>query len=500
MFKYLIFIINFIGYLIFSWFGEPISVSLQAPEDATVGTTITVNVTINKGNKQGFGNFRQELPIGYTASEGNIPLGTFTFKDQRVVVGWLNLPNDSIITFSYKISIDPTAEGPLFLSGTFNFIENNDRKSVEAPSVSVNIRPTGFVAQTNDTTSHNNQQITSNATTEFRLENVFCYRQVVKDNDGYTVSFLVNTANLPRDKFAKIQEIVPAGYTATALETNEGIFSNKDNTIKFLWMSLPVQKQFVVSYKLVPTTPGSIEPNLTGSLSYIENESTKIKTIQNHDFLNASIMATVQEQKQATKLTSQVTQQQTTQQQNNQQQTTQTNKQKTTQQQNNQQQTTQTNKQKTNQHQNNQQQTTQTNKQKTNQQQNNQQQTTQTNQQQSNQQKNKTNQQQNNQTTQIPTPDTGVKFRVQIAAGHRPVNPHYYFKQFNVNEKVQMEQHEGWHKYTVGLFSAYKEARNKRVEVWQSTSIHDAFVSAYNNGSRITVQEALMIANQKWVQ
>lgn len=463
MIKYLFYIFNFIGFLILSLFQDPVSVFIQAPEEATVGTSINVQVTINKGNVSSFARYQQNLPVGYTAEAVTLPNGDFTFKDQRIIVGWLSLPRDSQITFTYKINIDPTAEGPLFLSGIFSYIENNERKNIETPTVSVIIRPVGYVAQNNQ--QNNNTDTSQHAESEFKLENVFCYRQVERTNNEIVVNLLVNTANLPRDKFAKIQEIVPAGYTATALETNEGIFSFKDNNVKFLWMSLPPQKQFIVSYKLTPSNDISEVPDLSGSLSYIENDATKIKSIQNRDFLNSPLMASVNEQKQ----------------QKNQNQINISNNNQTTQINNNQ------NKQ--NQH---------TNTQNTN----NQDLANNTNKQNKNNKQNKYSNQNNQQiqNNQIPVPESGIKFRVQIAAGHKLVNARYYFKNYNINETVQVEQHEGWHKYTIGSFGAYKDARDKRVQVWQNTPIHDAFVSAYNNGTRITVQEALMIANQKWVQ
>ncbi|GAB4446071.1 MAG: hypothetical protein Fur0028_00230 [Bacteroidales bacterium] len=462
MIKYLFYIFNFIGFLILSLFQDPVSVSIQAPEEATVGTSIIVQVTINKGNVSSFARYQQNLPVGYTAEAVNLPNGDFTFKDQRIIVGWLSLPRDSQITFTYKINIDPTAEGPLFLSGIFSYIENNERRNIETPTVSVIIRPVGYVAQNNQQSS--NIDTTQHTETEFKLENVFCYRQIERTDNEIVVSLLVNTANLPRDKFAKIQEIVPSGYTATALETNEGIFSFKDNNVKFLWMSLPPQKQFIVSYKLTSVNGMSEIPALSGSLSYIENEATKIKSIQNKDFLNSSLMASVNEQKQ----------------QKNQNQINISNNNQTTQLNNQQNQTN------NNQKDNNQNLANNINQQNKNNKQN------------KNTTTNYNNQNVANNT--IPIPETGIKFRVQIAAGHKLVNARYYFKNFNINETVQVEQHEGWHKYTIGSFGAYKDARDKRVQVWQNTPIHDAFVSAYNNGTRITVQEALMIANQKWVQ
>lgn len=479
MIKYFIYIFNLVGILFLSLFDEPVFVTLSAPEEANAGSSIVVDVRINKANIKGFARYTQLLPVGYTAEPVNIPTGDFTFKDQKIIVGWLSLPKDCVITFSYRIKIDPTAEGPLFLTGIFSYIEYNERKNVESPTLSVIIRPTGYVAQNNvteqpSTEQQQQQQQNQQATTspaDFDLGNIFCYRQVVREGDQLTVHLLVNTANLPRDKYAKIQEAIPAGYQASAVESNEGIFSFKDNTVKFLWMALPPQRQFVVSYKLTSLS-GEVNENidLNGSFSYIENESTKMKSIQNRHFLNEPIMASVNQQKQEAQAAQQIAvsnNQQTTQQtlaQNQQQ----TGKQVTAQQQKQQQQ-----------------------------QQEKQQQLAQ---QKESKQAREQEKQQRQQQTVIPEPETGIRFRVQIAAGHKPVNPKYYFKQYNINEPVRIEQHEGWHKYTVGSYGLYKDARDKRVEIWQTTPIRDAFVSAYNNGVRITVQEALMIANQKWVQ
>ncbi|HON53388.1 MAG TPA: hypothetical protein PLS12_09290, partial [Bacteroidales bacterium] len=104
--------------------------------------------------------------------------------------------------------------------------------------------------------------------------------------------------------------------------------------------------------------------------------------------------------------------------------------------------------------------------------------------------------------TQIPEPNRklDVYFRVQISAGHKLVNTKYYFAKLNIRDNIIVEQIEGWFKYTINKFDTYVNARNQRNTIWNESPVKDAFVVAYNGRNRITVQEALMITNQKWVQ
>jgi len=72
----------------------------------------------------------------------------------------------------------------------------------------------------------------------------------------------------------------------------------------------------------------------------------------------------------------------------------------------------------------------------------------------------------------------------------------YFATVFKLQDQVSTINHEGWIKYLVGSYNEYQLARDKRNDVREK--VETAFVTAYNSGSRITVQEALMISNQKW--
>jgi hypothetical protein len=80
-----------------------------------------------------------------------------------------------------------------------------------------------------------------------------------------------------------------------------------------------------------------------------------------------------------------------------------------------------------------------------------------------------------------------------------PVNVAYFVRHFSIKEKIYTEMLEGYTKYTLGKFSDYKSVHDHR-EAIKGMGVVGPFVVAYNGGKRITVQEALMITHQQWIQ
>lgn len=92
-----------------------------------------------------------------------------------------------------------------------------------------------------------------------------------------------------------------------------------------------------------------------------------------------------------------------------------------------------------------------------------------------------------------------VNYNVQIGAFTKGnVTSDLLKKKFSINENIRSEMQGGFSKFMVGSHDEYKGARDHREEVKANNGVKSAFVVAYNGNKRITVQEALMITNQKW--
>ena len=101
-------------------------------------------------------------------------------------------------------------------------------------------------------------------------------------------------------------------------------------------------------------------------------------------------------------------------------------------------------------------------------------------------------------TTQASAPKNGnIHYAVQIGAFRNGVNASSLQSKYGISEAVKTEMNDGFTKCVFGKYNEYKAARDNR-ETAKNKGAEGAFVTAYNSGKRITVQEALMVSNQKW--
>jgi hypothetical protein len=442
MIKNFVLLISLLSSTLFSWFGQPvISVNMDAPAEVQAGQEFPITLTIEKGAIQSFSRYTLDLPYGLTATRISTANADFSFEEQRVRMIWLKLPPDEKITVSFNVKVHQRLKGSFKLEGEFSYIDNNERKNIPVYCVSdINITPDSSIDKSQIVDIKDFEELVLPSIQQNnQYENLTVKRRkpIKTGNHELTIELEVAKKNL--NKFAKIEEFIPQGFRAVEGDSKNGIFSFSQGVVKFLWMNLPEEPDFVVSYKIIPD-PGKTQEELkiSGSFSYITgNESKTIAIVEkNYDLAentktnNNEETKVVKEVEVITEIKDPVVEKEVK----------------------------------------------ETEKEKIS----------------------LIKEESKSKDEFTLQPEDGIYYRIQIAAGHRSVDIEKYFSKRSVSDDVKMEYHEGWKKYTLGSFYVYKDARDYRVKIWDTTDIDGAFVTAYNSGKRITVQEALLIANHQW--
>lgn len=442
-----------------------ISVKVDIPGKAEAGKEFIVNVTIQKGSLEEFSRFQQEIPAGLTVSAMNSGTADFSFDKQRLRFIWLKLPAQEEINIFYKVMVDKRLKGEFSIPGEFSYVENDERKSIELKSGPVVIQPSSDIdANLQVDISEYEKVITTEKTTQEARYDIACIRQTpYKTTTGNELIVKLLIYKKGMDKFAKIEEQVPAGFEAKSMETKDGIFTFKDGMVKFVWMNLPPESGFVVSYRLLPSSNKSTASvSIKGQLSYIdEGKNIVVDVIQKdvdlanvneqnvEQFLSSigssnavtTFTVPVNESKPETTPITEVT---------------------------------------------------------------------------------ITGKDETKKTEVQPTPVTeskpvskeptrrysdipptlslpveaGIYYRIQLAATHRIVDPVSNYKKYNLDRPVLLEFHDGWYKYSIGSFIKYSDANNYKEMMVTKKRISGAFVVAYQNGQRIEVKDAWRIGGR----
>ncbi|MDP2385206.1 MAG: hypothetical protein Q8M29_02430 [Bacteroidota bacterium] len=467
MLKYIILLINSISILFYNiFFGDGVTITPKLPANAKPGTEFTAEMVIKKGSIGGFSKLQIDLPQGFTAKELESKGGTFSFVNGAVKYIWTALPADEEFTVKFIIVADASSEGTKTVQGKFSYILNNTKQQVDFGPVDIIMDGAGTSAVITNTSVPTNTvaaTTTTNTTTPSGDGKVPESFSPPKDPNAavssnrritnisateYDVVIEIKKENIKG--FAKYTDKIPAGFKATGIKTNGASFSFSDQVAKFVWVSLPSAEELQISYKLIMDTKPDANPVISGEFSYLENDQTQ-KIVAPETTVNLPQEETpvvtntvtptntvVPETNTVTPTTNTVAATNTV--------VPETNTVTAT----------------------------------------------------------------TNTVDPVATntivPETNVtkitnaslNFQVQIGAFRNNISVDRIASVYNINDNIRTDMHEGYTKFLIGSYSEYKGARDKRESV--KGKVSGAFVTVYNNGKRITVQEALMISNQKWLR
>jgi hypothetical protein len=445
----------------------PIEISLDLPSEVEAGKSFIVSIKLQKGALEEFSRFQQELPVGLKAEQVSSGTADYSFEKQRIRYIWLKLPPDEQINLSYKVNVDQRLKGSFTLDGEFSYVEENERKMVNVSTDPVTIIPSPDIAVADqvDIAQFGQVLAAEQAAGQSRRE-ITCIRQtpyLSANGNDLVVNLLVYKKDL--DKFAKIEEQVPEGFEAKSMESREAIFTFQDGVAKFVWMNLPPGQGFRIAYRLVPVREMTVEGlTITGQLSYIEEgKNISIPVRQENIDLSAvdesqveQLMARIESGEAApgpaAGLPETLGSQGTAGAQGEQPVA-------------------------------------------------------------GAGEREVKDEQPVSGTTRPEVKDTGggpperipatlqlavmdgIYYRIQVAAFRKLNDPGEIRGSSQLGRPLKIEYHQGLYKYTIGPFNSYNDARALRDELVENGTVRDAFVTAYRNGMRMSVPQAISLNN-----
>src|SRR5436190_15771167 len=468
MVNQLVLLVNVIGLLLFDTFlVADINIAQNVPATMAPGSEVRVTITVTKGELSGFAKLQLDLPPGMTATAIETKGASFTFADQKAKFIWMALPSTPTFKISYTLSADAGASGVQTIQGRLSYIEDNERKTYDMATATVDLGAPGAVPVAATETTPTEPTVTEPANNDLvsaagGAPAGTTLVAVVDDASGVPpiqgvggvggtrtitpvtekemlVEVVVKKGSIRG--FGKLQEVIPQGFTALEKNSAEAIFTTQDRIVKFVWLNLPAQDEIKIVYKLRANELPDGEYTIDGEFGYLLNDETQKAVLGSSKFfvgpkaleiLQQQLAAAAEKERQLAAgqqggtETHQVAQAEPA-----------VKEQPVAQQEHPKQ-----------------------------------------------------------QGRGIPAPEKGVTYKVQITAAHREVGKSYFVARHHYSGDFSIERHQGWIKYVTGSFGQYSAARDKRVDYVRAG--HDfpgPFVTAYNNGQRITVQEALVLSS-----
>lgn len=125
-----------------------ITINANFPSSMNSASTIDAEVKINKGTVGNFAKYQLDVPAGFVISALDVKGGNFTFENQRAKIVWVSVPSEPEFIVKFKVQANSDAISPATFNQKFYYLENNEKKEVEATPAVITIGGGGAVAVT----------------------------------------------------------------------------------------------------------------------------------------------------------------------------------------------------------------------------------------------------------------------------------------------------------------------------------------------------------------
>ncbi|MEO5644217.1 MAG: hypothetical protein ABIQ40_13145 [Bacteroidia bacterium] len=449
MIRALIIVVNLVIVMMVRLFVASPSAEVKAPASVIAGESFVVEVSIATNGETDFVRYSMEFPQGWLVEKIETAGSTFKYEKQTVKFLWSRVGVVKELNISYRVTPPATASGEFVMNCKLSHTVDNLPANIQLTPMAITVTPaTPAVAK-----------VVADSTAKPPV--VISVDRFVPEKEAgeeFVVSLVINKDDLT--SFGKVEDTLPSGFTAKVIKADGADFKFENGVVKFSWFVMPAKHVLNVQYR-VTVAPGVYgNQSIGGHFSYVENETGKLilvapsivklkaapvvtkeepVVIKEEPLVIKEEPIVIKEEPVVKKEEPVVIKEEPV----------------------------------------------------------------------VKKEEPVVLKEEPVVKKEVPvvikgepianTAAHGINFSVQIAAFTRRIPVSYFTETFHLSATVNAEMHNGLNKYTTGSFPTYQAAHDNRNQV-RTNGIIDAFVIAYNNGKRITVQEALMITSQKWIQ
>lgn len=161
----------FAAFLSFSSLIGQVSLSTNIPSSLSSGSSVDVEVKIQKGTISSFAKYQMDVPEGFSVSLNDSKGGNFTFDQQRAKIVWVSVPSEAEYSIVFKFQVGANAPSQSTFSQKFFYLENGEKKEFEAEPINVTINGGSSSTIASNNESSNNSS-SNNSSSQGNVETV----------------------------------------------------------------------------------------------------------------------------------------------------------------------------------------------------------------------------------------------------------------------------------------------------------------------------------------